>query len=221
MKRLIIINIVLLLSIISFGQENKLSIGVFSSLCKYEFDFKHDIGAYSNYEINSSYGVGLNVKWNFSERFYTKGVIQYAERGYNLEYDFNLMESGDPLIPRKTTIDLYYLGIPLFLGYDLYNGDKFKIAPSLGVINELLIGDNETSIFEDNSERESEILNQNLNKYLLSSQLNLAFEYHLSNKLFFNLEPFVRISFTSIDDVMVESNIFSYGGTLSINYKLK
>lgn len=221
MKKLIIINVILLLSFNSIGQESKFSIGVFSSIGRHNFDFKRTAGFYHNYELNLSYSVGLNVKWNLSERFFTKGAIQYSQIGYKLEYDFNLIEPGDPLIPRETTIDIYYFGIPIYLGYDLYNGDKFIIAPSAGLVNEFIIGDNETSIFEDNSERDSKLLNQNLNKYLISSQINLAFEYHLSDKLFVNLEPFLRIGFTSIDDEMVESNTFSYGGILSINYKLK
>ena len=221
MKRLTIILVILLFSNFSFGQKNKTSIGFFYSLDKYDFEFERSTGLYHNYEINSSYSVGLNVKWNFSERLFINGAIQYAERGYKLDYDFDIMEPGDPLIPRRTTIDLNYFGIPLFLGYDLYNGDKLKIAPSMGLVNEFLIKDKEKSTFEDSRESESEILHQDLNKYLISLQLNIAFEYHISDKIFLNLEPFLRTGFNAIDEEMVKSNTFSYGGILGINYKLK
>ena len=221
MKKLIIISTFLLLSILSFGQENKFSIGILSSLDKFDYDFKPITGFNHVYDINSAYSLGLNGKYNFAERLLAKGAIQYSKRGYKLNYDFNIMEPGDPAIPKETTIKLDYIGVPLFIGYNLYNGEKFKIAPSLGLVSEFLICDNETSIFENNSERESEFLNQNLNKFLISSQLNLAFDYHFSDKIFLSLEPYLRIGFNAIDEDRIESSSISYGGIISINYKIK
>ncbi|MCF8363153.1 MAG: PorT family protein [Prolixibacteraceae bacterium] len=221
MKKLIIISTILLLSNLSFGQENKFSIGILSSFDKFDYDFKPITGFNHEYHINSAYSFGLNFKYNFAERLFTKGAIQYSKRGYKLNYDYNVMEPGDPLIPRETTIKLDYIGVPLFIGYNLYDGEKFKIAPTLGLVSELLISNNETSVFEDDSERESEFLNQNLNKFLISSQLNMAFDYHFSNKFFLSLEPFFSISINAIDNEIMESNSISYGGILSINYKLK
>jgi len=221
MKKLIIISTFLLLSTLSFGQENKFSIGILSSFDKFDYDFKPITGFNHEYDINSAYSFGLNVKYNFAERLFAKGAILYSKRGYKLNYDYTLMEPGDPYIPRETTIKLDYIGVPLFVGYILYNGEKFKIAPSLGLVSEFLIRDNETSVFGDNSERESEFLNQNLNKFLISSQLNLAFDYHLSDKIFLSLEPYLRIGFNAIDNDIIKSNSISYGGIISINYKLK
>ncbi len=221
MRKLIIISTFLLLSNLSFGQENKFSIGILSSFDKFDYDFKPITGFNHEYDINSAYSLGLNGKYNFADRHFAKGAIQYSKRGYRLNYDFNIMESGDPAIPRETTIKLDYIGVPLFIGYNLYNGEKFKISPSLGLVSEFLISDNETSVFENNSERESEFLNQDLNKFLISSQVNLAFDYHFSNKIFLSLEPYFRIGFNAIDEDRIESSSISYGGIISINYKLK
>lgn len=219
MKRLITLSIILLLSNFSFGQENKISIGILGSLDKFDLNPKASFN--TNYEINPAYSFGLNLKYKFSERLFTKGAIQYSKRGYELDYEFNLMDPGDPNIPRETTIQLNYIGIPLFIGYNLYNGEKFKIAPSLGLVSELLINDNESSIFEDDSERESEILSQNLDKIIFSSQLNLSLDYHFSDIIFLSLEPYLRFGFNENENDFVKSNSISYGGILSINYKLK
>lgn len=221
MKKLSIILIILLVSNLSFGQENKFSIGILGSFDKFDYDFKPITGFNHEYNINSAYSLGLNVKYNFAERLFAKGATQYSKRGYQLDYDYNFMDPGDPYIPRETTIKLSYIGIPIFIGYNLYNGERFKIAPSVGLVSEFLISDTETSVFEDNSERESEFLNQDLNKFLISSQLNLAFDYHFSDKIFLSLEPYVGIGFNAIDEDKIKSNSISYGGIFSINYKLK
>lgn len=219
MNRLILISIILLTSNIAFGQEHKISIGFLTSMDK--FELKPIAGFNTNHELNPAYSFGLNLKYNFSERLFTKGIIQYSKRGYELNYEFNFTDPGDPYIPRETTFELNYIGIPLFIGYNLYHGEKFKIAPSLGLVNELLVNDYETSVFEDDSERESKMLSQNLDKFLISSQLNLSLDYYLSDMIFLSLEPYLRIGFTEIENDFVKSNPISYGGILSINYNLK
>ena len=124
MKRLIIISIIFLLSNFSFGQENKISIGILGSLDKFDVEFKPITGFDHKYEINSAYSFGLNVKYNLIERIFAKGVVQYSKKGYKLTYEFNFMDPGDPYIPQETTIELNYIGVALFVGYNLYNGEK-------------------------------------------------------------------------------------------------
>lgn len=232
MNRLIIISTILLLSNISFGQKNKISIGLLGSLDK--FNSKPVTGSNYECEINTAYSFGLNVKYNLAKRLFIKVGGQYSKREYKLDYNFIFTESGDPLIPRETTNELNYIGIPLFMGYDLYNGDKFKIAPSFGLLNEILFSDNETTIFEDNSEIESDFLRQALDKIIFSYQFNLAFSYHFADRLYLSFEPYLRFGFIAYNnepyprfgfdanDVDIfDSNSMSYGGVLSINYKLR
>jgi len=219
MKRITIISSILIFSILSFGQENKCSIGILSSFDKFNYDFKPKKGFNHEYKTSTAYSFGLILKYNYTENIFAKGIIQYSKRGYKLEYDYNFTDPGDPHIPRETSIKSNYIGIPLFMGYHLYNKEKFKISPSLGLVTELLISDHESSIFEDDSERESDFFSY-LNKVLFSSQLNMAFNYYFSDKMFLSLEPYIRIGFNAISyDVMV-SNAISYGGILSINYKI-
>jgi hypothetical protein len=221
MKKIILIFSILLLSNVLLGQENKISIGLLGSLDKYEFDFKPIIGFDHEYEINPAYSFGLTVQYNVTERIISKGGFQYSEKGYKLNYAYNFMDPGDPFIPRSTNLKVRYLSIPLFLGYYFKNREIIKLSSSIGIVSDFLINNNEKSVFEDDTERESEFLNRNLNQFLLSSQVNIGIEYHLEKKLIFIIEPYLRYGLNAVDDDIMESNSISYGGIISVNYKLK
>lgn len=221
MNRIILVCSLLLFSNIINGQENKISIGFLGSFDKYDFDFKSITGFEHAYKMNSAYSFGLGFQYNISENILLKSGLQYSEKGYQLDYEFNFIDPGDPLIPRETKLKTNYLSIPIVLGYYIINGDKIKLSPAFGFVGEFLICNDETSAFGDNSERESEFLNQNLNKVLLSPQLNISFEYHIGEKIFLAMEPYLRYGFSSVYTDIIESNSISYGGIFSINYKLK
>ena len=221
MRRIILILSILFISNSLIGQGNKISIGLSGSLDNYDFDFKPIIGFDHEYEINSAYSFGLNVQYNITERLFSKGGVQYSRKGYNLDYKYIFIDSGDPFIPRETNINTCNLSIPLFLGYYFKNGELIKLFSSLGIVSDFLLNNTETTVFEDDSNRESEFLNQNLNQAIFSTQLNIGFEYHVGEKLFFTIEPYLRYGFNAVDDDIMESNLISYGGILSVNYKLK
>jgi hypothetical protein len=202
------------------GQEKIATIGVNGSIDYLNVDFKPITGFNHKYEMNQSFSFGLRFQYNISERLSLRSGMTYSVKGYKLNYKFILMDSGDPVIPRESKLNIAYLGIPVMAGYSIINNERFKLSPSFGLINEILISNNETSIFEDNKEGESQFLNQNLNKFLLSVQINLGLEYHIGKKIFFGLEPYLRYGFNKFDNEIMISNPVTYGGVLSINYKL-
>ena len=42
----------------------------------------------------------------------------------------------------------------------------------------------------------------------------------MGENLFFTIKPYLRYGFNKIDDEIMNSNPISYGGILSVNYKL-
>lgn len=211
MKRTLVLLGVILISTITNGQDKKMSLGAFATFDQYDYDFKPVESSDSSYEINDAFTVGLNFRYKFSERLFGQGGLQYSERGYKFEGWVPLeagVGMGDPAIFLNPTENLSYIGIPLFLGYYVKDGERFKIAPAFGFVTELLVSDNQ------------ELRSDALNSILFAPQLNLGFEYHIGNKWFASLEPYIRLNTIAVQPAIMESTSISYGGIFSVNYKL-
>jgi len=207
-------------SFLALGQENRMSFGLAGSVDKYNFDFQPFAGINQKQTNDLSYSFGLRFQYGLNDKMLLRSGVFYSEKGYKTDYLWGpLVDPGDPYLPVESNLKLYYLNVPIMIGYNIINKAKFKLAPSTGIISEFLIGNTETSVFGDNSERASAFLNENLSAVLLSVQANIAFEYHFARNAFLTFEPYMRYGFNKIDGRVMSSKPMSYGVSLSINYK--
>lgn len=220
MKKTFIIISILFISYLSFGQKNEFYVGVLGSVDNYNFDVQPSfVSALDNY----AYSYGISTQYNFKKRLFLKGSFQYSRKEFQLDYNFYTVEPGppDPLIPNITNLNTSYLSIPFLIGYYIQNGEKIKTSISCGIVSEFLLTEKETSVFQDDTKRKSEFLNQDLNKVQISPQINIALEYHLENNLFIAFEPYLRYYLDTNANDFMEAKPLVYGGILSINYKLR
>jgi hypothetical protein len=208
-------------SILAFGQENRISFGLASSIDKYNFDFEPFDGIDQTQKTDLAYSFGLRVQYDFKDKLSLRSGILYSEKSYKTDYNFIAMESGDPYIPRESNLKARYLNVPLMIGYVIINKANFRFTPSAGIISELLVGKTETTIFDDNTESDTEFLSKDLSKILLSAQINVGFEYHFDRNAFVTFEPYLRYGFNKTNEKIMISKPISYGAILSINYKRK
>jgi hypothetical protein len=206
-------------SFLAIGQENRISFGLASSIDKYNFDFEPFVGIDQKQTTDLAYSFGLRVQYDLNDKLSLRSGVLYSEKSYKTEYNFSPMDSGDPYIPRESNLKVGYLNVPLMIGLSMLNKEKFKFAPSAGITSEFLVGNTETSIFEDNSKRDSEFLSKKLSAILLSAQVNIGFEYHFDRNLYLTFEPYLRYGLNKIDDEIMNSKPLSYGAILGINYK--
>ena len=219
MKNIIIATIFFLIYGFAISQENKFSLGLVGSYDKYSAQPITSFGESNNYETTLAFGLGLNFQYNFNEKLFLRSGLHYAKKGYKVDYNFTFIDANDPFIPKESNLKIHGIGIPVIMGYYLKNGTKFKVSSSIGFINEIVIKIAETSTYEDNSTRDSKNLSNELPKFFLSTQFNIGVEYHINEKIYFNIEPYFRYGFNKIGDNLMEFNPISYGGLIGLNYK--
>lgn len=218
MKKVAFIILSLFLTVTLFGQENQISIGIFGSFDKYWFDTHPSF--VSDFD-NDAASFGFDIQYNFDERLHIKSYFELAKANQELVYNFiTLNEEPDPQIPGRTSLGVTYFGIPILLGYYLMSNKSVKLSTSAGVVSEFLVSEDEMSVFQDGSKRESEFLIQDINRTRFSAQINVGLEYHFTSFLFMALEPSLRFGFQSSNNIFTEQKPFSFGGMVSINYKM-
>ena len=206
-----------------FGQESKISIGVTGSTDFYNMDFLPLERSDASFDPDFNYSIGASARYRFNDNLNVNVKIVYATRDFTLNHNFRFIEPNDPLfflLPRRTTVDLSYLDLPLSLNYVFLEKKNFDIFLSAGVVPGVLVADKESTVFEDNHEEKTEDLTNDLNSFLISGTLGAGIKYNLMNKLAIILEPQYRYFFNRISDENEDNTpqLFSVAFTAEIRF---
>lgn len=206
----------------AFTQPNKLSFGVIGIYDNYTLKTRNNFGFNHEYASKLSFTSGINIQYNLNEKCFIKSGILYVKKGYEVDFNFIAIDPIylDPAIPNVAAIDINVLAIPTMFGYYIINKDKFKLSSSIGMFNEYVFKTTSTFINHMGTEYKSSELPSNMSRMYFSSQLNLGVEYHFSERWYLGLSPYFRYAFNTIGSSKMDYSPISYGGGISLNYKL-
>ena len=202
------------------AQNSKFSLGVMSSLDFYKYKYNDNLNTSLKVENFPCYHLGLKVQYDFNENFSLRSGISFSKIKYKWSFaPFIAVQQDDPILIDSTDylIDrIYFINIPLMLGYTVYSKGNFKFTPSFGYILNFRYNFNNTQY--SNSRTNSQEI-KTIYAYQ-SLQLNLGCEYLFAKKFLLTFEPYLNYKFKrEIDNGFVVPPLYSYGGILSINYK--
>ena len=163
------------------------------------------------------------MTYSFSEKFTLRTGLLYSTKGYDVIYNYRFIQPDDPSIPRSSSFKVGMINFPLLFGYEVVDAGKFKIIPALGMVVYGKIHESEVTIYEDGSERKSELgelFAPVLSNSQFSFQANLGLSYYFTDNMFVLLEPFFNYGFSGLNVKIEDGNPIMYGGILSVNYKL-
>lgn len=211
-------------SIIAGAQDHKIAVGFTGSvdISTLDFDLYDTDSPFSpgnEKRTNPGYSYGMRIQYNFNDLLFLRTGLFYATKVFSYQYHYIFNDPEDPFIPKESRLRVYHLGVPLMLGHHVVNKEKFKLSPSAGFVGEFYSGQQETTTFEDNSEEETDFLNQHLN-HLLSAQINIGLEYHFSSRFYLTAEPYAKVGMNVPADSAKENKLNAWGGILSLNCNL-
>lgn len=225
MKKTIILTTLLLCSTIySIGQGGKVSIGLVGSGEINNYYFNDDtFNSLYHFESNMGSTVGIVLNYRLIDKVYLKSGLSFNLQKYAAYYRFYTptpIPIIDPALPHRTELNISQLKVPVMVGYELLNKGKFRFTPFAGIKIGFQFNEKETTIYQDGRKEKSEILNTNLNQTQIIVSLDLRIEYHIGEKTFIGLTPFIGKGLTKIDDEIMDSGQFSYGVFLGLYFKL-
>ncbi|MBN1183966.1 MAG: outer membrane beta-barrel protein [Bacteroidales bacterium] len=200
------------------GQNSKLSLGLVGSidLNKYYFE---DTGFDYEYNPDLGYSFGLGLQYFVFNKAFLNSGLSYISQGYMLKYNLIVMDPGDPAIPRESNLQVSFLNIPVTFGYTIVDVEKFRINPSVGIDFTFRIGDNESTVYEDDSERESDYLSQDLSNTLIILKVSVGFEYHLNERYKISFTPYFGKGLNKLDAESMKTGQLTYGSVFGFYLK--
>lgn len=203
MKTITTLSILLLSTLMAYGQDSKLSLGVAGSADFYNFDFSTVEGNPATFDTDLNYSIGASVRYQLDDKFGLNLKVLYATRDFTLNHNFRFIEPNDPVLselPRSTSAELSYLDLPISVNYGFLEKSNFDFFFSAGLAPGFLIADDESTTFEDDSQEDTERLTFNINSFLISGFLGAGVKYHLLDKLAIVLEPQYRYFFNRVSE---------------------
>jgi hypothetical protein len=131
-------------------------------------------------------------------------------------------EDGTVIVPRSGIIpgtmkqELDYFEIPLELKYTLSNS-RFGVNV-VGGMSTLLLNNNMVSVLSDGFQSEVGSAN-NLNNVSFSTNLGLGFDYKLSSRFVFNLEPMFKYQLNPYSDSSIDFKPYYLGVYSGFSYR--
>jgi hypothetical protein len=120
------------------------------------------------------------------------------------------------IIPGTMQQELNYFEVPLELKYNLSNN---RVGVNvIGGMSTLLLGNNSVSVLTDGFRSEIGSAN-NLNNLSFSTNLGLGFDYKLTNRFVFNLEPVFKYQLNAYNDSAVDFKPYIFGVYSGFSYK--
>ncbi|MFO7789236.1 MAG: porin family protein [Bacteroidales bacterium] len=222
MKKIAFLLSLLIIVLPVFGQEKDLSFGLAGGLESNNYDFNKTTTGYRNHDLSSkiAFSTGIEFKYHIHEKIFCKSGLWFYQQGYDVVYNFIALDPGDPLVPKESELFVISLQVPLKIGYEFTMLKKIRFNYSAGLIPHYQLSKNETTIFADNSEKESELLSNDLNKFQIGIILDLGVEYHLTDKIYISFIPFLFKSLTKLNSDLMNSGKITYGGQIGIQCKL-
>lgn len=226
MKKILALIATLFVSILGYSQDSKITIGVAGSFDAYSVTYLENPNptiSYREYQFLNGFSMGGRFEYDISKKLTFRSGVFYVNKGYTVDYYFSFSQPNDPLIPQKSTIKVGFISVPLMIGYEVLTAEKFRITPAFGVVVSGKIHESEVTVYQDGSERKSdlsELYTPVLSSSQFSVQANLGFSYFLTDNIFVLLEPYFNYGFSGLNTNIESGNPLVYGGVLSVNLKL-
>ena len=166
-----------------------------------------------------TFDFGIDLRTATNDHWYVGTALLYSQKGFSNTY----VDAPYPTIrvPRTYLIDFIqnYLEIPFFVTRTVYQSDKFKLYPLVGITNSLLIAEkNRVAV---RTGEISEEIEQNLSEpYLRTPQVHnvgilggFGVQASVDPKTYIGLEAQTKVMLSPVSDLSSQSvrNLYSLG----------
>ncbi len=210
---------------VAIAQDSKFSIGLGGSYDVSKNEYSTSFAAVlpnREYKDITQYSYGLQFNYLASEKLGVRVGMFYARKGYMLEYDWVSYPqpggSGDPLIPIETEYQIDYLELSVSAFYRLVDAKFYHFAPSVGMMNSVLVTERAIDTMGDGDKEEQES-DTGPTPHIPGFRLSLINDFDLGQQFFISLEPYILFQRKTVNNSAVIDTDYTYGAYLSLNYK--
>lgn len=203
-----------LISLSSFGQGSRVSLGLDVSLV---YPNIRPFGTSSiEYEVSPGFASRITGAYALNEHLELVMGINYTQLGYNVEYNFVFTQPNDPGIPTKSLVSVSYAQVQLLLRTYLIQKDNMDLFLKIGIGPETLIAFKNETLYEDGVTMTAGYLNNNN----ISLLWGIGFRFNIHEQFDILFELPVEHYLNGFDSFMAQRTS-QVGMMVGIIFKLK
>lgn len=216
MKYLFSFFLLLLLPNMVSAQDSKGGVGLVGSFDFYRYDFKPAPEAGAEYEHIFNYSIGLMGSYQFTDMFSGRLGLLGSKKGFRKTFMESPADSLSLNPITETTLDIYYLDIPVLFDYDFPLRPNLRLFVSAGIVPGIRITEKELSTFGDESRKQTNTMQDNLKGMIWSGSLSAGLKYVVHNNKSIRIEPYYRPYFSNPDGAVISGNPSAFGILIGI-----
>ena len=238
MKKIILINFMLLISVLTQAQNKNISIGIIGGADYYNYSFwgfpdSIKIDNYDKFEFPKgehkfenkiNYNVGLKAEYSVNNIIIGTNML-YSSKDYIVNYDIKPDTINGKEYPAydKSLLRFRYLDVNINLGYTLLGKSKFNIVPQVGFTAGILLKADSKITFTDNTEiiynkYTDAYVQHQAEKILFAVTGAVSFRYAISNNIKILFSPYFAQYINQLAELPMDRNPMAYGAKIGVIY---
>lgn len=222
MKQILLFSLICLISSFNLFAQKKIALQIEASPNYSYRTFKNNSDWNVSTVDENKIGYSLSLKSSFSitDNFYLISGLEYNNKGFKTNMIY-FDEQGNE-IQTIGTLDLIFLDIPLYIGYQ-FNFGKFYLSPVMGISYGRLIGIKIRYGNEKTFVTKYEVKNSGLNRDVLNLYGGFELGYQISDKIGFKMEPKVDYTTTDLNKGnvhLIKENLYIIGVNIGMVIKI-
>ena len=223
MKKVFLVFVVMLLYSDLKAQPHKFKIaasfqpGIAYRTLKMDEDYPYYQNTFTSNIPKFNYEAGIELLFEITNKYYLSSGIYYSNLGYKDVFDHPYPNIEE----QKVNASYLFIDIPLYVGYNFVNRDKYKLHFSFGISYNRLLNrkSKRIRIYTDGEEKERiEIINKFARKNNISNHIGIKLEYFLTTKISISAKPEFRYMWLPVDEGFAKENVMIRLWDLGINF---
>ncbi|MGD1846593.1 MAG: outer membrane beta-barrel protein [Salibacteraceae bacterium] len=164
----------------------------------------------------NNFSIGLVNEWRLNDRSFLRMVPTYSSKGFAVNYNQTFTFPGEPFIAKATHVQLYYVEIPVLIGYRLKSGRMWNLMASGGPVAGGLLWQKENSRFAWGVQSESDVLDLRYSDWLFGMHGQLAIDYRIDPNMKLEVGGYARWNPTPVLPDVHRPKPLSYGISVTV-----
>lgn len=178
--------------------------------------------AFQEYRTEWNQKAGVGGYLLLTPKVYISLGLGYATKNFSLEYNYAVLDPHDPFpIPDATLVKLYYLEIPLTIGYGIFSQKHNSLWLDTGFYPSFLVRADEKTTYKNQADENTVYFLAAKRPVFYAGTIGFIFHRSITHSCGFFFNPSWLYAVGSVNEIAIQSNFGLYRFNAGVQFVLQ
>lgn len=164
----------------------------------------------------NNFSLGVANEWKLKGDYFLRVVPTYSAKGFAVNYNQSFAFPGEPFIATSTEVQLFYLDVPMLLGYQLHSARLVRFNILGGPVPGMRLWQKENSRYAWGVQSKSDVLGLSYANWLFAMHGQAGIEYRIDPFMVIEAGAWARWYANPVLPDVTAPNPLTYGVSLTL-----